>query len=382
MRKIKLLYIIDNLAIGGGAEQQLVNLASGLDVNIFELTICNLGVLSKEYCQAIQAKNVKIFNIAQYGFFDASCLIALGRLIGKIRPDIVNTFLFTADTYGRIAALVRRVPIIIASIRNVDLWKNRLHIFVDTILKAGTTYFTVNSALVKKYLIETYHLEEKKIGVIYNGVDLQVFNKNKPRQEIYTKLNIAPTDKIILNVARFFDQKDHYTLIRALKTILANRKDITVILIGDGELRDKVLVQIEKEGIRDYFRILEPQLQLADFYNIASLSILTSVYEGCSNFILESMACGLPVVATSVGGNSELISDGKTGFLVSLKDYARVAEKALFLLNNPNIAYEFGIEARRKVEENFGLEKMVKEYESLYLGLCSRQRLPNSQAAP
>jgi glycosyltransferase involved in cell wall biosynthesis len=369
MDRIKVLFIIDELGIGGGAEKQLVYLALGIDKKAFEVYLCSLGDFPSEYLKVIQNAGIGSFNLYQKGLIDVRCLNRLTRLVGELRPHIVNTFLFTSDTYGRLSAILGKVPIIVTSVRNIDLWKKSRHLFVDRILEKRTTHFTANAGVIKRYLEEKLHIAPDKISVIYNGIDSEKFRKFQPAQNIYTDLNIREGNKIILSICRFWPQKDHITLIEALKIVLKNRSDVEVILVGEGPLRDRILRIVEQSGLRERFRVLDCRYNVVELYNVSTLSLLTSLYEGCSNFILESMACELPVVATSAGGNSELVVEGKTGFLANPQDYEKIAEQILYLLDNPQVALEFGRAARKKIEEGFSLKTMVEAYEKLYQGL-------------
>ena len=370
MRKIRIVFVIDSFAFGGGAEQQLLYLSLGLDKNAYEVSVCNLGVSSQDFIESASKGGVKVFSLCQKGFADLRCLLNLSRFIAREKPDILNTFLFTSDSYGRIAGILNKVPVIIASIRNVDVWKKKRHIFLDRALKAKTSHFTANARAVKEYIIKTTHVNAGRVTVIYNGVDTQRFT-DKPESGMLRSSLGAEDKKIILNVVRFEPEKNHLSLLEASRAILNKRSDTLFVLAGEGSIKKKIISEIKKQGLKEYFRILSAASHIESLYGIADVSVLTSLYEGCPNFILESMACGVPVVATSVGGVPELVEDAKTGFLVPVNDAPALAEKILYLLDNEAHRRQLGEEARKKALSGFSLNQMVSGYHNLYQELLS-----------
>jgi len=366
MQKINILFVIDTLKVGG-AENQFKILVENLNRDRFVVNVCNLGSPSDALLKDISRFSNVCLTIPQKGKMDLNCLITLTRLIKKMKPHIVNTILFTAHCYGRISALWSKVPVIIASYRNIDLWKRWYHKKVDYILSKKTSHFTANSYALKRYLISEYNIPSSRITVIYNGIDLNKFKKKEKDFGIFKKLNIDSNKKVILTVGRFSPQKDYYTLIETAKKVISHYKNVLFLLIGRGPLKKEIERKINDEGLNNFFRIIEFVEDIEEVYNIACLSISTSLYEGLSNFILESMACEVPVIATPAGGNSELIMDNHTGFLVPFKDVEKIAERVIYLLSNPQKAEEIGRRARARVERMFAIEKMIKRYEDLYI---------------
>ncbi len=365
--KIKIVAIIDNFAPGGGAEGQLFLLAQGIDKARFDMSVCSLGDLSTGFAETLASLGVRSFSIPQHGFFDIRCVIGLVTTLGRLRPHIVQTALFTSDLYGRLAAVLQGSPAIVTSVRNIDMWKKGRHRVLDRMLEKRTSRFTANAVAIKEHLKRAYGIEDRKIAVIYNGIDSARFARRSPSRSLYGELGIEREKKVFLTIARFVPQKDHFTLIEAAKIVLRSRKDAAFVLISEsGPLGSAIRDAIDRAGAKGSFKIVNYRDDVADFYNCAYASVLTSLYEGCSNFILESMACGLPVVATRVGGNPELVDDEKTGFLVAPRDPRAAAGKMLRLLDDPASARCFGEEARKKVESNFAVETMVRGYERLY----------------
>ncbi len=372
--KLKLLFIIDSLSHTGGAQNQLALLIKHLDKTRFDVYVCNLSSEKDALLHTMKAPAVKLFVIPQHGLFDFMCFLELNEFMNNVNFDIITTYLFTADFYGRFAGMLQGEKVLISSIRNIDLWKKRRHVLVDRFLERYTFHFTANSRAVKEYLVSTHKVDRDKATVIYNGIDLERFKKREARREAFESFGLDRNKKIILTVARFDPQKDHFTLIDAAERVLAKRKDCVFLLVGRGVLKERVKHEVQRRGLRDSIAFIDDVENPETLYPLAYMSLLTSFHEGFPNFLLESMASELPVVATSVGGSPELVVDGETGFLVPPRQPGEITEKVLYLLDNPAKAERFG-RSGRAMAQQFTIDRMVKEHTQLYLSLFDKARL-------
>jgi glycosyltransferase involved in cell wall biosynthesis len=370
-KRIKVLLIVDSLGMGG-AERQVLEIARRIDRNVFDLYVCSLSIENNLLLEDFQKIDIPVYAIKQYGFFDYSCLSKLFNYIKYLKPDIVHTFLFTADCYGRIAAKLAAVPIIISSQRNVDLWKKSRHILLDRILGRITTRFIANSQAVKRFLVEAEGIKPSIIEVIYNGVDLRAFNDSFDKDYLKNSLGFPANKRIITMVARLAYAKDHITYLKAAKIVLSELKDVYFLIIGVGELEEKIKKEILNFGLECSCGLLGRRRDIPQILSITDISVLTSLYEGCANIILESMAASKPVVATDAGGNRELIMDGSTGYIVPIKDEKALADRICYLLKNPDIMKKMGEVARKRVGESFTLEKMITSIDNLYRELTGK----------
>jgi len=371
--KIKVLQVVDSLGMGG-AERQVFEIAMHIDRNEFELHICSLWDEDNFLLEDFKKINVPVYTIRQFGFFDYSCLKKTFDYIKDLKPDIVHTFLFTADCYGRIAARLAGVPLIISSQRSVDLWKKFRHKLCDRILASITTRFIANSEAGKRFLVEAEGVKPSKIEVIYNGVDLRAFNDPFDKDGLRQSLRIHPNERIITMVARLAYVKDHITYLKAAQIVLSQIQDLHFLIVGDGELENKIRRDILDLDLEDNVTLLVQRKDIPQILSITDISVLTSLYEGCANAILESMAAAKPVVATDAGGNRELVIDGSTGYLVPVKDAGALAEKIYYLLKNPDIMRRMGEAGRKRVETNFTLDKALNSIENLYQKLTEKIR--------
>ena len=358
----KILFIIDSLE-AGGTQRQLLYLIKNLDKRVFSVVVCNLGLHDEFFVNEYKKINVPLITIPQSGRFkiDLACFFRLTRLILSVKPVLVETLLFTADCYGRIASKLSNVPLIVSSQRNVDPRAEKRHLFLDRILAKYTTRFIANSLAVRVFLTKECAVGPDRIALIHNGVLLRDAVDETTLSEMRRELGIRDDEHIVGMVARFVPQKDHRLFIEIAKKMLEKRRDTHFLLVGDGRLKPEIEDLVRRSRLEKNIHFLGLVNDAHRYISLMDISVLTSLYEGCSNVILESMAAGRPVVATNVGGNVELVEDGKTGFLVGVKDREAFAEKLLYLIMNPQVARVMGEAGRNKIRESFSIEEMVRK---------------------
>ncbi len=210
----------------------------------------------------------------------------------------------------------------------------------------------------------------KRVDVIYNGVDTAQFAQQNSdtaaRNDLRRQLGLAAGRKYISMIARFHPVKDHESLLRAFHLVCQKRDDTDLLLVGDGELRQEMELLAAELNIEDRVHFWGVRNDVAKILQAIDVFTLTSVSEAASLTLLEAMACSCPVVVTNVGGNPEIIDDGKSGLLVPRQDSQAMADAFLQLLSDPDKARAFGEAARRTVLERFQLSQAVEQYGSLY----------------
>ena len=164
--------------------------------------------------------------------------------------------------------------------------------------------------------------------------------------------------------------KNHYMLISAVKKLKSSNpvlvQNLKVIIIGDGSLRQELDNKIKHLKLEEICLLAGPRNEIQDIMNLFKIFVLPSLAEGMSNTILEAMACGCPVIATSVGGNGELVQDAKNGFLVESNNSDTLSEKIKMYLEDESLIHRHAKEARNIVCKNYSLDKMVHDYYQLY----------------
>lgn len=362
-RRARVLFVIDELDIGG-TEQQILELVKRIDRDRYAPMVACFrpGRVARE----IEAAGVPVFTFRKRATVDVRLIAGLVKLMRRERIDIVQTYLFTANTWARLAAILARVPIIVTSERNVDMWEQRFKPTIGRWLDRFTYRTTGNSRAVEAYLLDK-GLPPHKVAVIYNGVDLDRF-EGEPVTPSLTKseLGIPFHHAVVGLLARLEPQKDPVTFLRAAAILVKKCPTISCLVIGGGSLQSELEREARAMGLGDRVTFTGPRRDVARLLAVCDVSVMSSVKEGMSNTVMESMAAGKPMVATRVGGNAELIADGETGFLVPTRDPAALADAIERILEDPPLAKSMGQRARARIEQEFSVRAMVRSTERLY----------------
>jgi glycosyltransferase involved in cell wall biosynthesis len=225
------------------------------------------------------------------------------------------------------------------------------------------------STHTKRELLESYNVSASKVCVIYNGVDAGKFKPANEKDRVKREMGFN-SDKVVLYVGRLYSRKGLLTLLRAAPIILQKFRKVKFVISGKsfhGE-EEKLKTLASRLGVEKnvLFYGYIPDEKLPKLYQAADIFVLPSIYEGMPFTLLEASASGLPVVATRVGGIPEVVSDGENGFLVSPLDIKGLAERILYLLENPSRAHEMGLLGRRIVEEKFSWQRVAERVMEVY----------------
>jgi sugar transferase (PEP-CTERM/EpsH1 system associated) len=239
-------------------------------------------------------------------------------------------------------------------------------------------HITVSENLAD-WLRETVHTPAGKITQIYNGVDTEKFFPARAQRSVLGGDGFVEPDSVVIGtVGRMAAVKNPLTLLRAFISLLKRNSDqrskLRLVMIGDGPLRAGVKEMVETAGIQSQVWLPGERDDVADLLAGFDIFVIPSLNEGISNTILEAMATGLPVVATDVGGNPELITPGHTGLLVKAGDSAALADGIQSYLDRPSLRAEHGAEGRRVVEKDFSLRSMVGQYLAVYDALAGMSK--------
>jgi glycosyltransferase involved in cell wall biosynthesis len=206
--------------------------------------------------------------------------------------------------------------------------------------------------------------------LIYNGVDYSSFESAlSSRNRVRKTLGLDDDDRVVITVANFIGYKGHADLLQAASQVLKQIPSAVFLLVGeDRGIKEGLKRQAFSLGILERIRFMGQRDDISQLMAASDVSVLASHEEGFSNVILESMAAGLPVVATRVGGNGEAVLDGVTGWLVPEKDPVEMSQKLVDLLRDPKRAKSWGETGRGRVKELFTVDKMVQAHMDLYNG--------------
>jgi glycosyltransferase involved in cell wall biosynthesis len=388
IRTIKILLVIGSLDIGG-TEQQLVALASnllhlGYRVMVFSLSAGPLR-------QTLRSKGVPTVVARLNRRKGGSRLIRrvtslalasahLFFLLLQYRPTIVHFFLPEAYLVGAPLAALARIPIRVMSRRSLNTYQQtypRIIARIERYLHRTMTAVVGNSKSVVQQLLGSEGVEPSRIGLIYNGLDVARFPISIDKADIRTSTRAAlGTDSehlLLIMVANLIAYKGHLDLLEALGSIRQRLPaGWRLLLVGrDDGIGGRLRERAGALAIRDNVIFLGPRSDVPELLLASDIGILSSHQEGFSNAVLEGMAARLPMVVTSVGGNSEAVIDGESGFVVAPHDPARLADAILRLAIDPELRAKLGCSGRLRVEAQFSLERCIAGYDALYRHLAA-----------
>ncbi|HLT19483.1 MAG TPA: glycosyltransferase [Thermomicrobiales bacterium] len=377
------LYPVNELKIGG-AEQQLLELVRGIDKRRFRVIVAPLyggGALEPEF-RAVSG--VEVVNLNRRGKYDPSPLFRIARLLRRYRVDIVQPFLSPATFFGLLPALLVRTPVTIVTercgARKVRGRGYHMYRAVEDRLSRFADAVVPNSVAGKEMLIER-GVPVRLIRVIYNGINRERLHVDQAAADRYREmLSVPPRGTVVGILASLTPPKGHDVLFRALAELCPQYPGLRCAVIGDGVLRTELENLATELGIRDrlvffgYLRDVANALGACDVLVSASRD-----NEGCSNSILEAMALNIPVIATDIGGNREVVVHGKTGQLIPVGDHQAMAHAIEYAMLRPVEVQAFARLAAERISTQFSLSRMVRDYERLYTELLaakSRARTP------
>jgi len=364
--KVKILYLVNSSEIGG-AEKSLLLLIDNIDRTRFEISVICLrgaGVFTKE----LKIRNILvfIFNIKEKPFSIFNVYLTIKR----IKPDIIQSFLFISNIIGRITGKLAGIKVIISSQRSVDKWRRWYHWKIDRLTSKFTTLIISNSFSGKKVLVEKGRINSEKIIVIPNGVKIMDCKIPFSKKEFGFEKNIM----VIGTVGNLREVKDHKTFIKAASEISKNFQNVRFLIVGKGPLERELKKFAELSGIKKKIVFIGFIKEIEKIYSVIDIFVLTSFWEGCPLSVLEAMSFGIPVVSFSVGDVPYIIQNEKDGFVVKNRDFTELIEKIKLLLKNEILRNKIGENAKEKIMREFTAEKMVNSYTDVYLNLLKQNK--------
>lgn len=369
-RKITVAHVVLSLEIGG-METVIANIARNIDHDLYRLLIIcvsTIGPIGYE----LRNKGIKVIQLPRMpriiSFLYPKVLIDILR---AEKADILHCHSgcwYKAAIAGKFAGV--KGIIYTEHGRQVPDYKST--IFFDRAVSKITDYVVPVSKNLSNYFKKIIKIDSRKIYEINNGIDTDYFSPQKKDKELLEKLGITDDALMIGNIARLAPVKDHIALIKAFALTEKHCPDIRLLIIGDGPERANLEKLVTELNLSNKITLLGFRRNIKGILSVLDLFILSSISEGISITILEAMACGKPVIATDVGGNSEIIAEGVSGFLVPPKDIKAMAEKITFFYDDRSVGKSIGRRAREYVIGNFSVQEMTLNYEKLYRELYYR----------
>jgi sugar transferase (PEP-CTERM/EpsH1 system associated) len=367
-----IVHVIYHLAVGG-LENGLVNVINRMPEDRYRHAIISLNDYT-DFRNRIKNPNVEVYVLHKHPGKDLRLYGKLWRLLRRLKPDIVHTRnLSTLE--AQLPALVAGVPYRIHGEHGRDIddidGTSRKYQLLRRLFRPMIHRYIALSLDLKRYLQEKIGVPESKISHICNGVDTGKFTPGSAQARTVLPGDFSAADKIVIGtVGRMEAVKDQITLVHAFVRLVQEhprgRDSLRLIMIGDGALLEPARSILEVAGLAQIAWLPGEREDVPDLLRAMDVFVLPSLAEGISNTILEAMASGLPVVATDVGGNSELVDQDTTGLLVPRGDPAALADAIRVYIDDPDLRRLHGATARKRSEDEFSLDTMVQRYQDIY----------------
>ena len=373
-KKIKLLHVITHLPIGGAQDNTLYTVEL-LNKDKYDISLsCNLN--GELVSRAKKVKHLKLYDVPNLRrevsiINDIRAFLYLYKLIKKENFTIIHTHSSKAGFLGRIAAMLNKTPIVIHTIHGfafhdyMNSFKKNIFIYLEKLSAKWTHGLVTVSNLNKKKVVDLGIAPIEKLKNIYSGIDLTLFI-NEKNDQFRKELNLDSSHLLLGSVGRLSNQKDPITMIEAFCIVIKRFPNAHLTLVGDGELRDEILIKIDQLQLNGRVHLTGNKNDPWKIYHSLDLFIMSSIYEGLGRSITEALSCGVPVVCTSVEGVPEIVRENKTGILVPPKDPGALATGIIKSLNDMDNARKMAEEGRKFVNENFDVKKMVDDIDALY----------------
>ena len=366
MSRIPVLQFATEFRIGG-TERHIVDLLRGLDASRFALQLACLR-RSGELLDEIDSLGVPVEEYRIRGLFGLGTLRDQGRLVRQLRDhriQLVHTYGFYPNVFALPAAYLASTPARVASVRDLgDLWTSWQR-RVQKLACRLAHRVVVNAEAVRQRLISDGYPRER-IRVIKNGIDLARFDANRRTGGLRRELGLGAGVPLVGVLSRLNPKKGVGVFVEAAAQLAAAFPEAVFLVVWDGGSRRELEGLTGRLGLGSRVRFTGFRRDVPAILSEMAVCVLPSLTEALPNVLLEAMAAGVPVVATRVGGNEEVVAHGITGLLVPPGKAEPLASALRVLLENPGRASEFGRAGRQRVRELFSFERMIRETESLY----------------
>lgn len=359
--RLKILYFLNSL-IRAGVEEHVLGLLKNIDKNKFEpILVCPhplLDLLKED----LEKLGIKTYAVCIRRWRNIGQIIKFIKILKNEKPDIVHSHLFFATMFAAPLAKLAGVPKTIDTAHLREAWRKGIKklFFIDRLFYHFVNEIIAVSNAVKNYLVNEKKLPDKKIKVIYNGVDIEKFAKLNQEQPQRTKFTVGVIGRLEL-------QKGHRYFLEALNLLDGNYRDVRFIIVGEGSLRDTLEEQAKRLPISNQIEFLGYRKDIVNILREIDLLVLPSLYEGLPLVTLEAGAMGKPVIATNVDGSPEVIINQETGLIIPAKDSPALKDALELFLKNRGLSQELGENAIMHIAENFSHKKQVDKTEGLYL---------------
>ncbi len=375
-----IVHIIRRLSVGG-LENGLVNLINHMDPTRYRHAIVCLTDYD-DFSKRIIREDVDVIALNKREGKDLSIHARLWKVIRKLRPAIVHTRNLPGLEY-LVPSTFAGVPARVHGEHGRDMYDldglNKRYLLLRKLVNPFTHQYIGVSGDLANWLIRSVGIRSDRVTQIYNGVDLKRFHPREGSRPSLGPPDFASAENLVIGtVGRMETVKNQLTLVQAFVHLLNQepkaRERLRLVIIGNGPLRMEAEKLLRDANADQLAWLPGERDDVPAIMRSLDLFALPSLREGISNTILEAMASGLPVVATRVGGNPELVEEGKTGLLISPVNSIALAHAIRSYLLHPELLSIHGQAGRKRAEDCFSLEKMVSGYMAVYDKLLERRK--------
>ncbi len=375
-----ILHVVFRFAVGG-LENGVVNLINRMPRDRWRQGVVALTDIAAGFRQRVQRDDVHFVALDKPPGHGVRVYPQLLRAFRELRPAIVHTRNLAA-LEAVVPAWAARVPVRIHGEHGRDVsdldGTSRRYRWMRRLYRPFVHHYVALSRDLEKYLIESVDVPAERVEHIYNGVDSERF---RPRAGARTAIEGSPFNDpslfVVGTVGRLEAVKDQTNLARAFVRALAMSpqaaRHLRLVLVGDGPMRGEIESIVRAAGAESLVWFAGERSDIPDILRGLDCFVLPSLAEGISNTLLEAMASGLPVIATRVGANADLMEEGLSGKLVPRADPDAIAREIFAYLADPALARRHGRAGRQIVERRFSVERMVGDYEALYRRLLAER---------
>lgn len=379
-RRVRLALTIGQLG-GGGGERQAALLVEHLDPERFDTEVICF-TRGGRWADYLAGRGFRITVIPRRGHHDLSRHVRLLDLFLRTRPHVLLCEMSDAHVYATPAAVAAGVCGIAVGYRTVDFEWSRLRRACERALVPWVDVLLANAGAVARSVTRSLGVSERRVWTVYNALDFAAFER-PDRRAARALLGIGEEEFAVGFVASFSPEKHHDTAVRALARLREARPSVRIVFVGDGPRLAAARELAAQLGVADRCRFAGFRDDVPAILPAFDVTVNCSRREGCCNAIVESLAAGVPVVATAVGGNVELVGDGERGRLFAVDDDGALAEHLAQAAAGAWDLAALGGEGRRYVRSRFRVEDHVREMERLVLALAARpRRLPFAPRGP
>jgi L-malate glycosyltransferase len=373
---LKVMQLVLSLVIGG-TEKLVYDLVCNVDRQHVRPVICCLDEFG-ELGEDLQRKGYPVYALKRQPGIDWRLIPRLHAILRNEQIEIIHAQQYTPYFYALMAAIYGNLrggtprPKIVFTEHGIPYpyrKKAKRFILNPLLLLFADDIITI-AEYTKSVLVEFENYPAQRTRVLYNGINLAQFSQNFDPAPLKHSLGIPLDAKVIGIVARLDPVKNHALLLRAFHRVLRHCPDTYLVIVGHGTEESGLIALSQSLGIHEHTLFLGARRDVADLLHVLDIFALSSLSEGMSVTLLEAMGAGLPIVATRVGGNPEVVKDQETGYLVQKNNDQEMADKLIKLLQDNETRQRMGLAGRQRADTMFSLDKMVNAYTDLYFEVC------------